>query len=287
VTPGDMDRSGEVTQLSLSVYLELLSILGAYREALVLVGGWAPHFILERFGRKDTDFRHVGSVDIDIAVNPRMVSPDAYASIVERLERQGYRQRLDKQGNPIPYRFEREVSPQHGRGARVIEVDFLAPEYGGTGRSHRHQRVQHDLLARKARGSDIVFDHCFEYRLSGTLPDGAENSVSAKIANVVGCLTMKGIVLGERYHDKDAYDIYSVVGFFEGGPKSTAKAVKPHLGNALVREAIQTIAEKFAGIRSVGPVGVGRFLAVDSAERDRVTADAFVSVREFIKALEG
>ena len=100
---GYLDHGGEVARLSLSVYLELLSILGAYREALVLVGGWAPHFILEQFGRQDTDFRHVGSIDIDIAVNPRLVSPDAYASIVERLERQGYRQRLDRQGNPIPF----------------------------------------------------------------------------------------------------------------------------------------------------------------------------------------
>lgn len=283
---GDPDHSGEVARLSLSVYLELLSILGAYREALVLVGGWAPHFILERFGRKDTDFRHIGSIDIDIAVNPRLVSPDEYASIVERLENQGYRQRLDKQGRPIPFTFEREVSLGEGRATRVIEVDFLAPEYGGTGKSHRHQRVQPDLLARKARGSDVVFDHCFEYRLTGMLPDGAENSVRARIADVVGCLTMKGIVLGERYHDKDAYDLYSVIAYYEGGPRSTAEAVKPHLGNALVREGIQTIAEKFANIRSVGPIGVGRFLTLDNAERERITADAFVRVREFINALD-
>jgi hypothetical protein len=234
------DHGGEIAQLSLSVYLELMTILGAYREALVLVGGWAPYFILERFGREDTDFRHVGSIDIDVAVNPRLVSPDEYASIVERLERRGYRQRLNRLGQPIPFVFEREVSLGEERDAHIIEIDFLAPEYGGTGKSHRHQRVQHDLLARKARGSDVVFDHCFDYELTGVLPDGAENAVHVKIADVVGCL----------------------------------------------REGIDTIAEKFESIRSVGPVGVGRFLGSDSAERERITADAFISVSEFIGALE-
>jgi hypothetical protein len=286
VAIGDPDHGGEIARLSLSVYLELMTILGAYREALVLVGGWAPYFILERFGREDIGFRHVGSIDIDVAVNPRLVSPDDYASIVERLERRGYRQRFDKRGQPIPFIFEREVSLGEGRGTHVIEVDLLAPEYGGTGKSHRHQRVQHDLLARKARGCDVVFDHCFDYELTGGLPDGAKNTVRVKIVDVVGCLTMKGIVLGERYHEKDAYDLYSVITYYEGGPRGTAQAVKPHLGNALVREGIDTIAEKFESIRSVGPVGVARFLASDSGERERITADAFVSVSEFIKALE-
>jgi hypothetical protein len=146
--------------------------------------------------------------------------------------------------------------------------------------------VQHDLLARKARGCDIVFDRCFGYELSGVLPDGAENTVQVKIADVVGCLTMKGITLGERYHEKDAYDIYSVIAYYRGGPAGVAQAVRPHLDNALVREGVDTIAEKFQSIRSVGPVGVGHFLASDSAERERITADAFVNVGEFIKILK-
>lgn len=283
---GDPDQGGEIARLSLSVYLELMTILGAYREALVLVGGWAPYFILQRFGREDTDFRHIGSLDIDIAVNPRLVSPDEYASIVERLEKRGYRQRLDKLGQPIPFIFEREIELEGGLPPRIIEVDFLAPEYGGTGRKHRHQRIQDDLLARKARGCDIVFDHCFDYGLKGSLPSGAENTVRVKVADLVGCVTMKGIVLGERYHEKDAYDIYSVVTYYKGGPRGAAQEVEPHLSNSLVREGIDNIVEKFQSIRSVGPAGVGDFLAGDSAERERLIADAFVNINEFIKALE-
>ena len=52
------DQDGALVRLSLSVYLELMTMLGAYREALVLVGGWAPDFILERCGREERFIAH-------------------------------------------------------------------------------------------------------------------------------------------------------------------------------------------------------------------------------------
>lgn len=33
--------------LSQSVLLELMTVLGRYREVLYLVGGWAPYFLLQ------------------------------------------------------------------------------------------------------------------------------------------------------------------------------------------------------------------------------------------------
>ena len=278
----EINYSRDVAALPMSVYLEVMTVLGAYCDSLVLVGGWAPYFILERFGGENDGFQHEGSGDVDIAVDHRRVSADEYRSIVNRLEKHGYCERLDRKGRRIPFSFERTVALENGRQT-VVHVDFLAGEYEGTGTSHRHQRVQDDLLARKARGCDVVFDRYFEHELRGTLPDGAENTVLVRIADVVGCLTTKGITLGERYHDKDAYDIYSVIAHYEGGPAGAAQAVRPYLDGTLVREAVDTIAEKFQTIRSTGPVGVGRFLGSDSAEMERITADAFVSVRKFIE----
>jgi len=77
-----------------------------------------------------------------------------------------------------------------------------------------------------------------------------------------------------------------VITHFRGGPAGAAQAVRPYLDSTLVREAVDTIAEKFQTIRSTGPVGVGRFLGSDSAEMERITADAFVSVRQFVEILE-
>ena len=35
--------------LSQSVLLELMTILGRYRDTIYLVGGWAPYFLLKQF----------------------------------------------------------------------------------------------------------------------------------------------------------------------------------------------------------------------------------------------
>jgi hypothetical protein len=80
-----------------------MTTLGAYRDALVLIGGWAPYLILRKFGepgdfaRGDFDprdfatgFAHVGSIDIDFVVDPAAIDADQYATIVELLLTRGY-----------------------------------------------------------------------------------------------------------------------------------------------------------------------------------------------------
>jgi hypothetical protein len=47
-----------------SVLLELIHLLGAYRDHIVLIGGWVPEFIIS-----STDNPHIGSIDVDIAFN--------------------------------------------------------------------------------------------------------------------------------------------------------------------------------------------------------------------------
>ena len=54
--------SKSITESSKSVLIEVLRILGSYRDYLVLTGGWAPYFILEKFGGGG---QHCGSIDID------------------------------------------------------------------------------------------------------------------------------------------------------------------------------------------------------------------------------
>lgn len=268
---------------SLSILLELWTILGAYREAMVLIGGWAPYFILRRYREPDNPFEHVGSIDIDVALSPAAIGAREYATIAELITKRGYRPRLNRLGKPIEFAFEREVAVPGDAGGAIVEVDFLAPEYGGTGKGRRHQVVQDDLLARKARGADVVFDHNFPFRVAGLLPNGAEASVEIRVADVVGCLTTKGIAIGQRYAEKDAYDIYAVVANYKKGPRDAAAEVAQFLDNSLVHEAMSNIADKFQTIRAPGPQWVADFLATSAHERDRVAADAYVQVTTFLE----
>ena len=47
-----------------SVLLELVLLLGELKDEMVIIGGWAPFFLLP--GSREP---HVGSLDIDVALN--------------------------------------------------------------------------------------------------------------------------------------------------------------------------------------------------------------------------
>jgi len=92
---------------------------------------WAPYFIIESFKPSDDNFVHAGSLDIDIAVNPKKVSGIEYKSMFKLIEERGYTASLDKQGRVIPHAFEKNISIPGYKDKRPIEIDFMGPEYGG------------------------------------------------------------------------------------------------------------------------------------------------------------
>ncbi len=270
-----------ITAASKSVLLEVMTTLRAYQDALVLVGGWVPYLLLEKHCLPDNTFLHVGSIDIDVAVDPAKLSEQQYATIVELLKERSYRPAPDIRGNPIPYVFEREVVSPVDQKLYRIRVDFLTHQQDSRAGQHRHLPVQDDLLARKTKGCEAAFQHKVTFDLSGTLPEGGQITVPIHIADLVGCLTMKGIVLGERYREKDAYDIYALVGNYQNGPRDVADTLRLHLSDPLTKEAVSRIHAAFATRETNGPAWVATFLQPDSeSERDQFITDAFMTVHE-------
>jgi hypothetical protein len=268
---------------SRSSMVELTLALRHYQDVLVLVGGWTPYFLIERFGRENPV--HVGSIDIDLAIDPDRTGPDDYATIAELVERRGYTVRRSSDGQAVPFSFERAtISPVNGE-PYTISVDFLTsgpPE----GRAHRHRRVQPGLPARIAKGCSIAFRHNMTVDVAGLLPGDGEARGSIRMLDITGCLGMKGIVLGERYSEKDAYDVFSVVGQCLGGPLEVASEVRPHLGDAEVAAGIEAIRKRFRDLDAEGPSWVAAFLQLSSPTmRERATAEAYVTMRRFLDAL--
>lgn len=250
--------------ISQSVLLELMTILGRYRNALYLVGGWAPYFLLEQFQKENDPFEHIGSIDIDLVIDFTKISDTEYTSIVEALEKRGYLARKDRYGQVIPFSFIRTI-----RGV-TIAIDFLAGEYGGTKKSHRHQKVQSNLLARKARGADLLPQHHLILQLDGYLPDGSHHHCDLRLGNIVSILSMKGITIAERYKEKDAYDIYALIAHYKEGANSCYKEISPFFGNNLVKEGMQSICEKFSSEKSVGPTWAATFMEPDNPSAAKV-----------------
>ena len=73
------------TQAAHMVMLELVRILGEYRDGIVLVGGWVPELLFSK-----AHPRHIGSIDVDLALNHRLIDEARYRTILEHLTRHGY-----------------------------------------------------------------------------------------------------------------------------------------------------------------------------------------------------
>lgn len=268
--------------VSLSLLLELMDALKGYGSDVVVVGGWAPYFLLKSFS--DATDEHVGSLDADLALNFRGIPEEAYETILETIQRLGYAQRRNAAGKPIPASFEKTVTVEDV--PHRMQVDFLAGEYGGNAKSHRHQRVQ-DMLAHKARGADVVFDQFYPQDLKGRLLNGAELTVRVNIANEVAVFTMKGICIGQRRKAKDYYDLYMLAKYFKKGPESLAASLEPHKGNGLVQEAVANIRRYFDAPNGLGPTLVAEFLGEQDPEaREIRRRDAFETMEAVVALLQ-
>jgi hypothetical protein len=255
-----------------SVLVELIHLLGEFRDALVLVGGWVPPLLYQEFAHE-----HVGSIDIDLALN-HLVDDETYETIRKVLVDAGYTEGRQ------PSSFLRQVDLSGGEPV-VVQVDFLGAEYGGTGKSHRTQKFQ-DIRVRKARGCDLAFGDYRTVTLEAVLPEGGTDRVTCKIASIVPFVVMKGIALADRLKEKDAWDIYFCLKHHPGGLDSFADLFKGYLENKLVLEALQKISDKFQSVDHIGPKHVADFEAIeDKEERNLKIRDAFEQVDYFLHRL--
>ena len=255
-----------------SVLIEIVRILGEYRKDIVLIGGWVPPFLFQNASEW-----HTGSIDIDLALDHRRITGEVYKGIHDLLLERGYRQ--GKQ----PFIFHRTVNI--GRSDINVQVDLLSGEYEGTGRSHRHQKIQ-EIRARKVRGCDLAFDDPVEVTIEGVLPDGAEDSATIRVASIVPFLIMKAIVLDDRMKEKDAYDIYYCLKQYSDKLDELVSEFRPHLKNALIQEGLAKLAKNFASPDHTGPKFVAVFEEITDAEdRLQMERDAYERANYILKKL--
>jgi len=282
----DTDYDLTTTESSRSVLLEVMTILGEYRESLVLIGGWAPYFLLSQksvvtstvsLGVQSAPFRHIGSVDIDIAVNPKKITGDKYKTIVRLLQERGYRP-----DDEIKYRLNRIIS---GLPA-PIGIDFLTTQPAlGKGRSRRHRKVQENLPARATAHLEMAFQWNESLRLEAELPEGCgRNSTMLQLASLPAMVGLKGLALGERYKEKDAYDLYALARYYDSGIQEVINLLKPHVQDIGLKKGLENVREKFKSDKDAGPAWVANFFSAASAdEKAHIIQDAFQTIDKVLK----
>lgn len=266
------DYTRETTQAARSVLIELVHLLGEYKDDIILIGGWVPEILFP-----DKKMSHVGSMDVDIALNHRTLGEEGYKSIQKVLLSRGYHQ------GSQPFIYLKGV--HIGDKEIEVQVDLLAGEYEGTGKSRRHQRIQ-DVFARKVRGCDLAFEMSSKVTVEGELPEGGKDSVTLRVASIVPFLVMKGMALNDRLKEKDAYDIYYCLRSYPGGLDVLIEKFKPHLHHSLVQEGLEKISRHFFSENHIGPKFVADFEEImDMEEREFLQRDVYERVNYLLEKL--
>lgn len=258
------DYDPGTVEASRTVMHELMHILSPYREHIVLVGGSVPWVMYP-----NADVPHVGTMDVDLAIERGFLSSPDMTKIEEILKANGYQQSLD-----IPYIFHRTIHV-NDRDNR-IQVDLLTGE-GSTSKADIVQPVH---------GCDLAFLHPDEIESKATLPDGHMSVTILRYASIVPFLAMKAITFSERRETKDAYDIFFCVLNYPGGNRSLAQEFKKNLHDPSVAEGIEKLKESFSAFDSIGPKAIRDFSReYDDDRRDQIQRDAFERINDLMSRI--
>lgn len=266
-----------LTGASFSVLLEVMTALRSYQEALVLIGGWVPFLTLRDHQPEHGTFEHVGSIDIDLAVDPERVNEKQYAGIVELLKSRGY-----TPDSTNLFRLNRQIAGV----SQPIGIDFLTPvPPAGKGKPHRHREVQPNLKAHTTPHLETAFKHFTLVKIEGQLPDrGGKIELDIRMADIPAIFALKGHALGERYKEKDAYDIYAMSRYYGRGVKEVIELIKPHADDPALAKGLVNIREKFKSDHHAGPEWVANFLDIlDPEDRPRLLQEAYQTMNELLK----
>lgn len=261
------DYTEEAVAAARSVLVELNHLFGEYRQHIVIIGGWVPELIIPQGKHK-----HIGSIDVDIAINHKEITEAGYRTILQLLKSRGYRQGLQ------PFIYIRDVPI--GENVYEVEVDLMAGEYAGTGKSHRHQRIL-DIHARKGRGIDLVFREPVLIKVKGELPGGGMDTAITQVSSIPVFIIMKCMALEDRLKEKDAWDIYYCIRNYPGGIENLVKDFEPIVNHGLTEEAIVILADKFSSPEAIGPKFVADFEdIIDADERAVIQRDAYERIMQ-------
>jgi hypothetical protein len=255
------------------VLLELWTILAGFADAMTIVGGSAPPLLTG----DQPDDPYVGTLDVDLVIDPIGVPDDVYRTIAELLRERGYIQ-LDQ-----PFRWLRPVIVDHR--SIEVEVDLLAPVTPRGGAGHRHERIGGEPLARRTEGAELVRTAFVDQEIAGLLPDGRPNRVSVRVATPSVLVILKALAMGQRDKPKDAYDIDYLLGHI--GIEDVAAGIRSVTETEIATKAAGILAEKFSSIDAIGPASVALYRRVPlrSPEADLVQALAFARVDQLLRRL--
>lgn len=274
--PGQYDD--RATHAVYSVLIELGQVLGAYTDRFVVIGGSVPWLLCP-----GAEPAHIGTIDVDLCLDAEALGDGEYANLIDLLQHAGYRR---GENQMRAFQMVRTVKLDEGEPINVI-IDFLMPKNAKIVRNK--PPILAGFAVQRADGADLATHNFVQHELSGQMPDGRNNTVKLRVANIPALLVMKGYAIVGRDKPKDAYDIYYVVKHCEDGIEALGDACRALVDIDAARTAYRNIAGKFANPDDFGPQTVRKFLVESGATEGmtdaQIAQDAFAQVDAWLRRL--
>ena len=269
--------AGDYSQRSVDaarrVLIDIGQVLGSFRDRLVVVGGWVPDLLTDV---SNSERPHVGSIDVDIALDANKLNDGTYAEILKLLvDTRRYRE-----GNK-PFQLVTNVNLNDGNPAVEVEIDFLASK--DIKFTKRRPKLLPHFRVLQVKGCETAFRAPEQIQLSGQMIDGTENTVHFRVTSIPDFLILKAYALEGREKLKDPYDICFCLQHAEGGIKRLAEEWSERKSDIHIISAIRILREKFATVRSFGPQRYAQFMD-ENADMDARLA--FELVNTFLKQVD-
>jgi len=161
------------------------------------------------------DEPHVGSIDVDIALDANKLSDGRYAELLKLLlDTRRYRM------GAKPFQLVTEVDLGDGEGRVQVEVEFLAPTEVKLEKNRPKLLKGFRVLQTESCGA--AFHSPEEIELSARAVRGEKNKVRLRVASLPDFLVMKAHALAGRDKPKDSYDICYCLDNYPGGLEQLA-----------------------------------------------------------------
>ncbi len=268
------EYSPRQTEAARRVLIDLGQVLAAFQDCLVVVGGWVPDLLLT-----SADEKHIGSIDVDLALDTGKLSDGRYAELVKSLlDTRRYRQTDEA------FKLYTEVNLKDGEKPVRVDVDFLKSPEAKTKKNK--PRLTAGFRPLDAAGCAAAFDHPELVVITGQMIKGTKNQVQFLVASIADFLVMKAYALLKRDKPKDAYDLCYCIENYPGGMAKLADLWRARQKGKHVAKAVAILAEKFASIDAFGPGQVVEFYnSPNSGEQEMQARRACELVQKFLSLM--
>ena len=256
------------------VLVDVAQVLASFNDAMVVVGGWVPDLLLP-----DANPRHVGSIDVDLALDAAKLGDGRYAELLKLLLDTERYEQGDKD-----FQLVTTVDLEDGEVPVKIDVEFLAP--ADVKLKKNHPKLVEGFRVLQFPAFAVAFQDPTSIQFEGRMISGATNTVRLQVASLPDFIVMKAHALAGRDKPKDVYDLCYCLDEYPDALAIVAGNWRSRRQEPLVVAAIEILKEKFNAVDHYGPQQLAVFYDSTDADQRAIHARrAFELIQKLLSLL--